>query len=44
MPRMNKKLILFSLLALLALSGCDGSSWSKTIKAQAYPSMNVLEL
>lgn len=41
---MNKKLILFSLLALLALSGCDGSSWSKTIKAQAYPSMNVLEL
>ena len=29
---MNKKLILFSLLALLALSGCDGSSWSKTIK------------
>ena len=41
---MNKKLILFSLLALLALPGCDGSSWSKTIKAQAYPSMNVLEL
>ena len=41
---MNKKLILFSLLALLALSGCDGSSWSTTIKAQAHPSMNVLEL
>ena len=41
---MNKKLILFSLLALLALSGCDGSGWSKTIEAQAYPSGNVLEL
>lgn len=41
---MKKRLFLISLLALLLLVGCDGSSWSKTIKAQAYPSMNVLEL
>lgn len=41
---MRKKLILFSLLALLALAGCDGSGWQNTIRAQAYPSGNVLEL
>lgn len=43
-PRMRKKLILFSLLALLALAGCDGSGWENTLRAQAYPSGNVLEL
>ena len=41
---MKKRSFLSCLLGLLVLSGCDGSSWSKTIKAQAYPSMNVLEL
>ena len=41
---MKKRLFLIVLLGLLVLAGCDGSSWSKTIKAQAYPSMNVLEL
>lgn len=41
---MKKRLFLISLLALLLLVGCDGSGWQKTIPAQAYPSMNVLEL
>ena len=37
---MNKKLILFSLLAVLALSGCDGSSWSKTINPRIHKYLN----
>ena len=41
---MKKRLFLICLLGLLVLAGCDGSGWSKTIKAQAHPSMNVLEL
>ena len=41
---MKKRSFLSCLLGLLVLSGCDGSGWSKTIEAQAYPSMNVLEL
>ena len=41
---MKKRLFLICLLGLLVLAGCDGSGWSKTIEAQAYPSMNVLEL
>ena len=41
---MKKRLFLICLLGLLVLAGCDGSGWSKTIEAQTYPSMNVLEL
>ena len=41
---MKKRSFLICLLGLLVLAGCDGSGWSKTIEAQAYPSGNVLEL
>ena len=41
---MKKMLFLIALLGMLVLAGCDGSGWENTLRAQAYPSGNVLEL
>lgn len=41
---MKKRLFLIVPLGLLALAGCDGSNWQSSLRAQAYPSGNVLEL
>ncbi len=41
---MKKCLVLLAMLALLTAAGCDGSGWSRTVPARAFPSGNVYEL